>query len=138
MFLNVFTHRLSFFINKHPFKNSLFVCHKCDNPPCVNPNHLFLGTNKDNLQDASKKGRLKHSNETKSKISNSLKKYFKENPIKSFSPEHKQNISKSAKNRKRRRLWDMMITNRYIAFNYKFMIENNLHPNSSLSISIKE
>lgn len=34
------------------------ICHHCDNPPCVNPDHLFLGTAKDNLQDASRKRRL--------------------------------------------------------------------------------
>lgn len=38
--------------------SDMHVLHKCDNPPCWNPDHLFLGTNTENIQDAARKGRL--------------------------------------------------------------------------------
>lgn len=52
-------HRVSWIIHNGP-TCGLFVCHKCDNPPCVNPSHLFLGDAHVNAVDASRKLRLSH------------------------------------------------------------------------------
>jgi hypothetical protein len=62
---NVFVHRLSWTVNRGPVPNGLCVLHKCDVRNCVNPDHLFLGTYKDNAQDASRKGRQKNQNSGK-------------------------------------------------------------------------
>lgn len=57
---SVRAHRFSWELAcNHPVPDSLLVLHHCDNPPCVNPLHLFLGTSKDNAQDRDKKGRGK-------------------------------------------------------------------------------
>ena len=50
-------HRLAFELTYGPIHEGLDICHRCDNPPCVRPDHLFPGTTRENLQDASRKGR---------------------------------------------------------------------------------
>lgn len=50
--------RTAYELFKGPIPDGLVVMHMCDNPPCVNPQHLTVGTRSDNTQDAIKKGRL--------------------------------------------------------------------------------
>jgi hypothetical protein len=51
------SHVSSYLFHIGEVPKGLFVCHRCDNPPCVNPEHLFLDTNSGNMKDMFKKGR---------------------------------------------------------------------------------
>jgi hypothetical protein len=51
------THRVAYELVHGPISDDMRVCHRCDNPPCINPDHLFLGTQADNVSDMFKKGR---------------------------------------------------------------------------------
>lgn len=53
----ILAHRLSWQLANGPIPKGLSILHKCDNPPCVNPKHLYAGTSSDNMKDAWDRGR---------------------------------------------------------------------------------
>lgn len=63
------SHRVAWQIENGEIPDGLYVLHKCDNPPCCNPSHLFLGTGADNMADKVKKGRCqKGSQQSQAKL----------------------------------------------------------------------
>jgi len=60
------SHRLSYLMHNGPIPDGMFVCHKCDNPACLRPDHLWLGTCQDNTNDKVNKNRQARSRGEKS------------------------------------------------------------------------
>ena len=52
------SHRVSWQMENGPIPEGMEICHRCDNPPCVRPDHLFPGTQKENIADSIDKGRF--------------------------------------------------------------------------------
>lgn len=61
--VNVGAHRYLWALSVGPIPAGMKLCHKCDNPPCVRPSHMFVGTQKQNLEDMTRKGRRRNGKE---------------------------------------------------------------------------
>jgi len=87
-------HRISYEFFNGPFSSALHVLHKCDNPKCVNPRHLFLGTNQDNVDDKMRKGRHQSSSQTHCKSGHE---FNEENTIRSKRSDGTKNYRRSCR-----------------------------------------
>ncbi len=68
-------HRAAWIAFNGDIPDGILVCHRCDNPPCININHLFLGTHCDNVEDMIAKGRSRMGDYKRKRIAKNIKRY---------------------------------------------------------------
>lgn len=95
-------HRVAWELANGPIPEGLFVLHRCDNRRCVRPDHLFLGTAKDNTHDAMRKGRLKPPQPKKQSHCNRGHKFTPENTVNLWSGRRTCRICYNEGQRRRR------------------------------------
>lgn len=79
--VTIYAHRIAYWLAYGIDPGSLLVCHTCDTPACVNPDHLFLGTHKDNQDDKVKKNRQSHAFKLSVEVRSTLRNLFILHPI---------------------------------------------------------
>lgn len=102
------THRVSWEMHRGPIPKGLHVLHYCDEPACVNPNHLFLGTHTDNMRDMFAKGRCDRKGEAhgSAKLTSSQVREIRAAPNGSAAMAEKYGVSYcTIKNIRARRTW---------------------------------
>lgn len=92
-----YAHRLSWEMHRGGIPDGMFVCHKCDTPRCVNPDHLFLGTHTENMTDMAVKGRaLAGERGTSAKLTEDQVRYVLMSPESGVTVAAKLGVSTSA------------------------------------------
>lgn len=111
---NVRAHRASWEVTYGPIPEGMFVCHRCDNPSCIRPEHLFLGTSAENVRDMLDKGRgargamLPHTKLTPAQVQDIREKYKSGVLQRELASEYgvsQGHISGLVNNRKKARTW---------------------------------
>ena len=95
---NVRAHRFSYVHHYGRIDAGMVICHKCDNPSCVNPDHLFIGTTKENFQDMLSKGRDKMvgSRNNKAKLNEDQVAFIRQSTLSALALSIEFSVSKSA------------------------------------------
>jgi hypothetical protein len=94
---HLYVHRASYAMFNGPISEGMDVCHKCDNPSCYRPEHLFLGTARDNLRDCSAKGRMTNRPNRKinAEIANKIRFFYKSKEFNQIELSKKYGVSQT-------------------------------------------